>query len=242
MADATSFWAFVFSLSGAIVFLIGGALIAWKGKNWGFPKWGTQLGAIVAVLGLLGTVYFGGGLSGLTTTTSATAVKAQFTVTASEETEQSQVTISDATNTVQVNLQYDISDANYIGGTGFAEVNFTIGRADTSTADVTTTTDILTVAQVADDDGSGKTYSIVSKNADGTYKWNCEKGPNASPSTTNKYATLLVEGGSTNFIRLNITFNPTAGGEMIVYQSDGSTFTVAGETWTLLAVLVVKQA
>ena len=241
MADATSFWAFVFSLSGAIVFLIGGALIAWKGKNWGFPKWGTQLGAIVAVLGLLGTVYFGGGLSGLSTT-SATAVTAEFTVTASEETEQSQVTIDDASNTVQVNLQYDISDANYIGGTGFAEVNFTIGRADTSTADTTTTTDILTIAQVADDDGSGKTYPIVSKNADGTYKWNCEKGANASPSTTNKYATLLVEGGSTNFIRLNITFNPTAGGEMIVYDSESSTFTVAGETWQLLAVLVVKQA
>lgn len=229
------------SLTGLIVIaILAGGTYLW-GSKFGASPGMRKAGAFIAFAAVVGAVFVSGGFGTLGATT-ATANVAHYSVTASEDTDQSQVVIDDSTNTVQVNLQYDISDANYIGGTGYAEVNFTIGRTDTSTADSTTTTDILTIAQVADDDGSGKTYPIVSKNADGTYKWNCEKGPNAAPTTTNKYATVLVEGGGTAFVRLNVTFNPTAGGEKVVYSSEKSTFTVAGETWTFLTVLVVKQA
>jgi hypothetical protein len=231
----------ILSFTGLVVIAALAAGIYLFGKSFGASPGMRKAGAFIAFAAVVGAVFVSGGL-GTFGSTAATANQAKYSVTASEDTDQSQVVIDDSTNTVQVNLQYDISDADYIGGTGFAEVNFTIGRTDTSTADATTTTDILTIAQVADDDGSGKTYPVVSKNADGTYKWNCEKGPNAAPTTTNKYATILVEGGATNFIRLNVTFNPTAAGEMTVYNSQKSTFTVAGETWTFLTVLVVKQA
>ena len=232
---------FLTSLTGLIaIAIIAGGLYLW-GKNFGLQPGARKAFALVAFVAIVGAVLSAGGFSSLSAT-SATAQTAKFSVTPSEDTDQSQVVLDDSTNTVQVNAQYDISDAGFITGTGFAEVNFTIGRTDTSTADATATTDVSSIGQVLDDDGSGKTYSIVSKNADGTFKWNVEKGPNASPATTNKYGTVLVEGGSTNFLRLNITFNPSAAGEMTVYNSVRSTFTVAGETWTLLFVLVVKQA
>ncbi len=222
------------------VLIFGG--IALVGRSFfGISPKGQKTAAMLTFVLIIGAVFVGGGF-GTLGAPAVTATQAQFTVTPSLEVAQSQVVLDDSTNTVQVNLQYDISDGNFIGGTGFAEVNFTVGRADTSTADITTTTDILTIAQVPKSDGSGTTYPVVSKNADGTFKWNVEKGPNAAPTVTIKSGTLLIPGGGTNFLRLNITFNPTAAAEQTVYQSTKSTFTVAGETWTCLAVLVVKQA
>lgn len=234
-------WALATSLTGLIVITIIAAGIALWGKKFGASPGVQKFSALIAFVAIVGAVFAAGGF-GTLGATSATAQTAKFSVTPSEDTDQSQVVLDDSTNTVQVNAQYDISDGNFIGGTGYAEVNFTIGRTDTSTADATATTDFTSIGLVSKSDGSGTTYPIVSKNADGTYKWNVEKGPNAAPATTNKYGTVLVEGGSTNFLRLNITLNPTAAAEMTVYNSVKCTFTVAGETWTLLFVLVVKQA
>lgn len=230
--------AFGLFLAGAI-----GLMLAYgTSKVSGMPK---VIPVIAGVAGgglILAGIGASVGFGSLTAPTTQLAGSAEYDVTASEEFAQSQVVVDNEANVIQIQMQYDISDANFIGGTGGGEVNFTIARADSGTGDAVTEVDVVSVELVPHASGDGQTEPIVAKYTDGTYKADWEKGPNESPVVINDFTTVLVEGGSTGFVRINITLNAEAASEMTVYDQAKISLRVAGEPWTVECLLTVKQA
>lgn len=223
----------VTSATGLAIIAIAAVLIGWGfidlTKNQRTRKAFKGL-AVLAVLGfLVVNGAFGSGLVG----TTATATSATYAITASEDTDQAWVVINDDTNTVQIQIDVDDVNETFDAQTGTAEINFTIGRTDSSSADAVATADLGVVGLILDSSGNGKTYPVLAQNSDGTYAFDWEKGPNANAVVINKYTTQLVEGGGTAFLRLNVTFNGEAGAQMDIYDVGKVTFVIATETWTL---------
>lgn len=232
-------------LSAFALFLFGaiGVMLAYGlNRVSGMPKVVPVIAGVAGGALILAGVGAAVGFGSLTAPTSGQLGAAEYDVTSSEDFAQSQVVIDNEANVVQIQMQYDISDANFIGGTGGGEVNFTIARADSGTGDAVTEVDVVSVELVPHASGDGQTEPIAAKYTDGTFKTDWEKGPNASPVVINDFTTVLVEGGSTGFVRINITLNAEAAGEMTVYDQAKISLRVAGEPWIVECLLTVKQA
>lgn len=195
-----------------------------------------------AVLSAVIGVGLWAGLGTLPTTTTTAGGAAGYTVTlsAGEVQNVSNLVIDNLNHKVQVQVQCTSSCASFSYGSGTVELNFTISRSDTGTQDVSTPLVVNTIAQVAKSDGSGTYYPIVGLNADGTYKSDWEKGPNASPAVNNKQTTVLLAGGGSNYARLNVTWGITAVAQQNVYQTADVTCSIAGQSWTITEILTIK--
>lgn len=238
MVDASFLWA-----TGPGLILLGVLL---GGLYYVLPKHGvpqgikTLVAASAVVVALLGV----GVSAGLGTLSSnpQTVGNVTYTVTmsAGEVQNTSNIVIDNLNHKVQVQVQCTSSCSSFSYGSGTVELNFTVARGDTGTQDVSTAVVVSSVASVAKSDGSGTYYPIVGTNADGTYKSDWEKGPNASPSVTNKQTTILLAGGGSNFARLNVTWGITAVGNQNAFQTADVHCQVAGQDWTITEILTIK--
>lgn len=219
-------------------------LVYWITNGRGVPRGLRTILAIASIGSILIGVVEVAGVGTLAPTAPGTVGGPIYTVTATvgDSQNSSNVVFDQNAHTAQVQVSYDISDAAAIYASGTTELNFTIGRSDTGTQDVTTAASLVTVGLVPKSDGSGTTYPIVALNADGTYQCTAEKGPNAAPISTNKATTILLAGGGSNYVRFNITWNANAVGNQVVFDTAPITLQIADQTWTVTELLVVKQA
>lgn len=198
---------------------------------------------VLTVLSLVGAIFMSGALGTLAPSAPATARTATYdTVVGDGDVSQPYMVPDNDHNKVGWNVAWDTSDGAFLTGTSSGEVNFTISRTDSSSADAVTNADLGTVDTVSDLTGNGKVYSILARNADGSYKATWEKGPNGSPATSRESTTVLLEGGSTNFVRLNATLNADALANMATYDSATFTVIVAGEVFSFDVLKATVQA
>lgn len=222
-------------LAGAILAVVG-MLLPSSAKG---PKTLSYIGAAVA--GMLGVgLIFGLGTLGAAPGTNNVGATYTVTAAAGEVQNTSNLVIDNLNHKIQVQVQCTSSCSSFSFGSGTVELNFTVARSDTGTQDASTLCRVNTIAQVAKSDGSGTYYPIVGQNADGTYKSDFERGPNAAPAVNNKQATLLLTGGGTNFARLNVTWSITAVGNQNAYNAADVGIEIAGQPWVITEILTLK--
>jgi hypothetical protein len=130
----------------------------------------------------------------------------------------------------------DTSDA-FVSNTGVFTLNFTALRADVLLTDAICRAQIGSVPTV-DVAGSADEY-ILDKNTDGSFNVLFTK---LGGVTSYESANVLVEAGSSGWVSVQFTLNADAVAEMSQYESCDLTFTIGGETWTIVIQKAIVTA
>ena len=226
----------------AVLGIIALVVSMFLGKQSGAPRGLKTLFVVGGVTLLLLGVALTFGIGGLTSTPQTTAGTARYevTVTAGDSQNVSNIAIDDTARTIQVRIQCSSTCSTFDYSSGTAELNFTVGRADTGTQDSIFDAKVVSVGLVSDSSGDGTTHPIVAQYSDSRYKTEWEKGPNAAPISVNKETTVLLEGGGASFVRLNVTWSIGAAFEQSAFDTATVTVSVAGETWTITEILTAR--
>ena len=182
----------------------------------------------VFALSLVGFVVTSGWLGAVGTSNPGTGTgNATFSVVASANGTQAWVKFDQVNHVVTVQFVYNSTSLALTNYT--ANVDFSITRSDLSAADAVATATLNSVASVGNQSGTGTTYPIVAKNTDGTSKVNWTRA--ATGAVSNSQATILVPGGGSAVLTLNITANSDAASNMKLYDVASAYFSVAGQPW-----------
>jgi hypothetical protein len=194
---------------------------------------GLGIGLLVLAVVFSGAVSFGA----LTNPTSTGAGPATFSVVAATNTTQPWLRFDQVNHIITVQAVYNSTSKALTNYT--ANVDFSITRADLSAVDTVATAATNSVASIGNQSGSGTTYPVVAKNSDGTYKVNWTRA--ATGAISNGAATILVPGGGSAVLTLNITMNSDAAENMKVYDTASAYFSVAGQQWTVTFLESVRN-
>jgi hypothetical protein len=151
----------------AVLGIIALVVSMFLGKQSGAPRGLKTLFVVGGVTLLLLGVALTFGIGGLTSTPQTTAGTARYevTVTAGDSQNVSNIAIDDTARTIQVRIQCSSTCSTFDYSSGTAELNFTVGRADTGTQDSIFDAKVVSVGLVSDSSGDGTTHPIVATRA-----------------------------------------------------------------------------
>ncbi|MDW5563214.1 MAG: hypothetical protein SA339_08305 [Methanomassiliicoccus sp.] len=208
---------------GVVVFLIG-----WIG--FGIPKkygsWIKVIGGIMVLIGAGAYV----GLIGTSGTPQATIETATYDIGYTES--QAWQTYDSETHVITVAMNYNLTNKAFVGGTGSITGVFALTRSDALTTDASALGTLGNVAMV--DVTGASPEPILAQNSDNSYQFVWTK---ASGATVHPDVSVLVPAGDSVNVTLTVTFNADAVDAMAHYETQDVTFTLAGEQFTIHAIL-----
>jgi len=178
----------------------------------------TIIGATFVIAALLAMGIFGSGATNTPTTVESPATF-DLTITSPDP----EISIDAATHDVTWAINFNDTSGSFNCGTGVAELNITFLRTDANPADAIATAKVGTIPQITST--TGNTYDFVTKTTSGQYNA-VFTNPNGAQSYMS--GTVLVEGGSSNYLTLNITLNSNAVAQMQTYGTAHLTVTAGG--------------
>jgi hypothetical protein len=207
-----------------------------KVKNEQLQSAARVVGVIFAAVFLVAAGLFGGTISGGTGTVNPAGAP-EYTVLASANGTQAHVTIDNVAHEIVVQLDFNTTSGALTKHQ--ANIDFSIARKDTGPQDGVAEADVIAVGSVGNISGTGTTYTAIAKNSDGTYKTNWTRA--ASGAVTNKYATILIEGGGAAVLTFNVTANSDAGANMNAFNSVSANLLIGKIGWKVTFLMANRH-
>ena len=223
------------TIAVVLVIVLIVAMSKW-GKSVMSPKWA----AGVKVLAAVGVIVCAAVMMGVTFT-SETASVASYTleVSASEDTDQSYVTIDNGDHKITWNVHFNYTgDGTFLNTTQYCELNFTLTRIDQSSKDFVVKTYVSDKGSVVDE-SNGNTYYLVNKGNDWAITWTKAGSTEGDVVTTEgDQNTLKLESGGSAWTTLNMTLRADAIDAMPLYEAEYFYVDFGGQTWSIVVTVI----